>query len=289
MTFRACLTVGVAVAAMVPMSASANAPSIGPETVAAASATATALPVVTMEATIKAAQIDPRRAGSTLTPGARTSVLAVERALQARNVLAARWVDGYFGSETVAAYTRYQASLGYTGLAANGLPGKSSLTRLGEGRFAVSRPIVPGARVHRDGVVVDTRTARMLVEAERRLGRTLALSQGSYNAGGDPTSAGTHDGGGVVDISVRGMSATTRTAVARTLREVGFAAWVRNPTQGDWPWHVHAAAISDPDLSSQAQHQVGDYYLGRNGLANRGADDGPRVPIHTWEEYQRLS
>jgi hypothetical protein len=142
--------------------------------------------------------------------------------------------------------------------------------------------------VRRDGVLVDDRTAQMLAEAQRRLGRTLVLSQGSYNPGGDPTSAGTHDGGGVVDVSVSGMSAATRTAVARALREVGFAAWVRNPTQGDWPWHIHAAAISDPDLSSQAQHQVGDYYLGRNGLANRGADDGPRVAIHTWEEYQRL-
>ena len=282
MSFRACLTLGVAVAAMVPMSASAHAPTAAP----APSATAVTT-VVDMEATIKAAQIDPRRPDSTLTPGARTSVLAVEQALQARHVLAARWVDGYFGTETVAAYARFQGSLGYTGIAANGLPGKTSLTTLGQGRFTVSRSIVPGPKARRDGVLVDARTKSMLTEAERRLGRTLVLSQGSYNPGGDPTSAGTHDGGGVVDIDVRGMTAATRTSVARALREVGFAAWVRNPTQGSWPWHIHAAAISDPDLSSQAQHQVGDYYLGRNGLANRGADDGPRVPIRTWEEYQR--
>ncbi len=120
------------------------------------------------------------------------------------------------------------------------------------------------------------------------LGRRLRLDQGSYNPGGDPTSAGTHDGGGVVDINVKGMTATTRRAVAKALRQVGFAAWVRNPNQGDWPWHIHAVAISDTDLSSQAQHQVGDYYLGLNGLANRAPDDGPRVPIHTWEEYLRL-
>ena len=83
------------------------------------------------------------------------------------------------------------------------------------------------------------------------------------------------------------MSAATRTSVARALRQVGFAAWIRNPSQADWPWHIHAAAINDTDLSSQAQHQIGDYYLGMNGLANRGPDDGPKVPIHTWEEYQR--
>ena len=224
MTFRACLTLGVAVAVMVPMSASASWRGATPAAEAAVDPT-----VVSMEAVVKAAQIDPRRADHTLTAGAKSSVLAVERALQARGVLSARWVDGYFGTETVAAYTRYQVSLGYTGLAANGLPGEDSLTRLGQARFTVRRPIVPGARVHRDGVAINARTRSMLAKAERDLGRRLVLAQGSYNPGGDPTSAGTHDGGGVVDISVQGMSARTRIAVTRALRQVGFAAWVRNP------------------------------------------------------------
>ncbi|MFB4303104.1 peptidoglycan-binding protein [Actinomadura sp. NTSP31] len=254
---------------------------------ASAATTAAALPAVDMEATVLAAQIDPRRADDTLTPGAKDSVLAVERALQARDLLDARWVDGYFGTETVSAYAAYQRSLGYTGLAANGLPGATSLAKLGENRYTVTRKISPGAKVQRNGYTVDARTQAMLAEAERLLGFKLVLSQGSYNPGGDSSSAGTHDGGGVVDISVTGMSAATRTSVARALRQVGFAAWVRNPDQGDWPWHIHAAAISDTDLSVQAQHQTGDYYLGLNGLANRGPDDGPRITIHTWEEYQR--
>ncbi|GAA4361189.1 peptidoglycan-binding domain-containing protein [Angustibacter luteus] len=274
MTFRSWVTTAAAVALLVPAGGAA--------------ASAADLPTVNMEATVKAAQIDPRRADHTLTPGAKASVLAVEKALQAKKLLAAQWVDGYFGTETVAAYAKYQASLGYTGLAANGLPGKTSLTTLGAGRFTVTNPLAPGAKLTRDGVTVNARTNSMLAEAQRRLGRTLVLEQGSYNPGGDPSSAGTHDGGGVVDISVTGMSAATRTAVAKGLREVGFAAWVRNPSQGDWPWHIHAAAINDTDLSSQAQHQTGDYYLGKNGLANRAADDGPKVTIHTWEEYQRL-
>jgi peptidoglycan hydrolase-like protein with peptidoglycan-binding domain len=258
--------------------------------VAAAATPATgvaALPAVDMEATVLAAQIDPRRADDTLTPGAKASVLAVEQALQARNLLNATWVDGYFGTETISAYAAYQRSLGYTGLAANGLPGTTSLTKLGQNRYTVTHAIGPGAKVQRDGYVVDARTQAMLTETERLLGFTLELQQGSYNPGGDPTSAGTHDGGGVVDIDVAGMSATTRTTVARTLRQVGFAAWIRNPSQADWPWHIHAAAINDTDLSSEAQHQTGDYYLGMNGLANRGPDDGPKVAIHTWEEYQR--
>ncbi|MGC4759030.1 peptidoglycan-binding domain-containing protein [Micromonospora trifolii] len=246
-----------------------------------------ARPVVDMEATVLAAQIDPRRPDNTLTPGAKNSVLAVEQALQAQNLLNAQWVDGYFGTQTVSAYAAYQRSLGYTGLAANGLPGTTSLTKLGQNRYTVGNTIGPGAKVPRDGYVVNTRTRAMLAEAQRLLGYPLVLDQGSYNPGGDPTSAGTHDGGGVVDIAVTGMTAAKRTAVARALRQVGFAAWVRNPNQGDWPWHIHATAINDTDLSSQAQHQVGDYHLGMNGLANQGPDDGPRVPIRTWEQYQR--
>ncbi|GAA4157832.1 peptidoglycan-binding protein [Actinomadura keratinilytica] len=246
-----------------------------------------ALPSVNMEATVKAAQIDPRRPDNALTPGAQASVLLIEQALRDRKLLDTKYVDGHFGTTTVAAYAAYQKSLGYTGLAANGLPGKTSLTKLGAGRFTVTRVIEPGARVPTGGVVINTRTRAMLTEAERLLGRTFVLDQGSYNPGGDPTSAGTHDGGGAVDISVKGMDAATRTEAVRALRRVGFAAWLRSPAQGDWPWHIHAVAISDTDLSSQAQHQVGDYYLGRNGLADRGPDDGPKVSIRTWEEYRR--
>ncbi|MFC6087444.1 peptidoglycan-binding domain-containing protein [Sphaerisporangium aureirubrum] len=259
----------------------------GASGMSAARADAGALPNVNMEATVKAAQIDPRRPDDTLTPGAKASVLLVEQALRDRSLLDAKWVDGYFGTTTVAAFAKFQQSLGFTGLDANGLPGKTSLTKLGAGRFGVTDLIGPGARVSADGFVIDTRTRDMLAEAKRLLGRGLVLLQGSYNPGGDPTSAGTHDGGGVVDISVEGMNPATRTAVVRVLRRVGFAAWTRSPDQGDWPWHIHAAAISDTDLSSQAQHQIGDYYLGLNGLSGRGPDDGPKVTIRTWEEYRR--
>ncbi|PZS27144.1 MAG: peptidoglycan-binding protein [Pseudonocardiales bacterium] len=278
------LSCAAALAAMVvlaPMTASAAQPS--------PALRAAALPTVNMEATVKAAQIDPRRADHTLTPGAKSSVLLVEQALRAKHLLDAQWVDGYFGTTTVAAYTQYQQSLGYTGLDANGLPGKTSLTKLGAGRFTVTNVIGPGPRVDiGGGIVINTRTQSMLAAAETILGRTLVLSQGSYNPGGDPSSAGTHDGGGVVDVSVSGMTPAYRVTVAKALRTVGFAAWVRNPSQGDWPYHIHAAAISDTDLSSPAQHQTGDYYLGKNGLAGGAPDDGPKViPILTWEEYQR--
>ncbi|MFI6824506.1 peptidoglycan-binding protein [Micromonospora sp. NPDC050187] len=248
---------------------------------------AAALPEVNMEALIKAAQVDPRRPDTALTEGAKNSVLLVERALQARGLLSATYVDGHFGTSTVAAYAAYQRSLGYTGLDATGLPGPSSLRSLGEGRYTVVRAISPGTVVSLRGVRVNTRTRAMLFEAERLLGRQLSITQGSYNTGVG-ASAGTHDGGGALDLSVSGLSSATRTDILRRLRTVGFAAWLRTPSQGDWGYHIHAIALADTDQSTGAQNQAGDYYLGRNGLANRGPDDGPAVsPKRTWEEYQR--
>ena len=247
-----------------------------------------ALPVANMEAIVKAAQIDPRRADTALTPGARDSVLLVERALNARGLLASQYIDGHFGTRTIDAYAAYQRSLGYSGLGATGLPGATSLQRLGENRYTLTRLLYPGSRTTYHNAVMNTRTKAMLVEAERLLARQLVITQGSYNPGGDPTSAGTHDGGGALDISVSNMTSTTRTNVVRVLRQVGFAAWLRTPSQGDWPYHIHAIALSDTDQSIPAQRQAGDYYLGLNGLANRGPDDGPLVtPKLTWEEYLR--
>jgi hypothetical protein len=47
--------------------------------------------------------------------------------------------DGSFGSTTVTAYGKWQRHLGYTGADANGVPGKTSLTKLGQqtGLFTV--------------------------------------------------------------------------------------------------------------------------------------------------------
>lgn len=252
----------------------------------AAPAVTAALPTANMEAVLKAAQIDPRRADDTQTPGAHASVLLVEQALQAKGLLDSKYVDGYFGTTTITAYSQYQKSLGYTGIDASGLPGKTSLEKLGASRYTVTSAVSAGSRVAYRGVTINTRTKAMLLAAEKIAGFTVSLTQGSYNPGGVDASAGTHDGGGAMDISVSGMSAATRTTLLKALRNVGFAAWYRTPDQG-FAYHIHAMAVSDPDLSSGAQHQTGDYYLGKNGLAGRGADDGPSVTKVTWEEYQR--
>ena len=89
----------------------------------------TAKPKVSLKHVIDAARHDPAA------PQGHTShkaeVLLVERALRAEKLLAAAYVDGSFGSKTVAAYKAWQRKLGYSGAAADGIPGKASLTKLG--------------------------------------------------------------------------------------------------------------------------------------------------------------
>lgn len=252
-----------------------------------AGAQAAALPVANMEVVLKAAQWDPTKLDEAITPGAGPSVLLVEKALQAKGFLDAKYVDGHFGTTTVSAYAAYQRSLGYSGLGATGLPGKTSLTKLGTGRFTVDHLLTPGARTTYQGMTVNERTVAMIKAARTKYTGPFTLSQGSYNPGGDPSSAGTHDGGGVIDIAAVSLSGSQRTALVKALRQVGFAAWLRTPAQADWPYHVHAVAISDTDMAAPAVKQVGDYYEGKNGLASHAADDGPKVTKVTYEEYLR--
>jgi peptidoglycan hydrolase-like protein with peptidoglycan-binding domain len=254
-------------------------------------AAASALPAVDMELVLLAAQVDPPRAGTGLTPGAAVHVLEVERALNAKGLLSAGAVDGHFGTSTIAAYAAWQRSLGYSGLDASGIPGPTSLTTLGSGRFTVSRAVTTGSRTSSyGGKQVNARTRDMLSAADAMLSWSLVLDQGSYSTS-DPTSAGTHDGGGAVDLAVASLTTTQRWETVRALRTVGFAAWLRTPSQGSWPYHIHGVAVCDPDLSAPAANQIHDYYLGRNGLADHAADDTPAAyrPAFTWWEKHNRS
>lgn len=245
---------------------------------------AAAEPTVDMESVIKSAMWDPYKPNQDVTPGSGKSVEIVEQALDAKNLLAPKYVDGHFGTSTVNAYQDWQKSLGYSGLDASGLPGKGSLEKLGKGRYDLTAIVSVGSKTTMDGKTVNERTAAMLKAAQKRANVNFSITQGSYNSD-NGSSAGTHDGGGAVDLSVRNVS-DPRVAV-KALRQVGFAAWHRTPDQGDWAAHIHAVAISDTAMSPEAQAQVGDYFEGRNGLADNGKDDGPQVKKVTWEEYQR--
>lgn len=136
-----------------------------------------------------------------------------------------------------------------------------------------------------DGNRVDWLTRAALERAAELLGYPLTITQGSYNAGTVPASAGTHDGGGVVDLAP-----WDHERKVTVLRSVGFAAWFRDSTEGPWPDHIHAVLIGNERLSRAAENQVTAYLTGRNGLANNGPDTGTRAYVgrrFTWPEPNR--
>ncbi len=91
-------------------------PGITAATVLAPHAATASAATADMEMVVLAAQLDPVKSGTGLTP-AGTSVRLVEQALADRGLLARQYVDGHFGTATRAAYARWQESLGYAGLA----------------------------------------------------------------------------------------------------------------------------------------------------------------------------
>jgi hypothetical protein len=120
-----------------------------------------------------------------------------------------------------------------------------------------------------------------LVEARLKAAGVIKYSidiyQYGYNAGGVAASAGTHDGGGVLDVAQYSDKAL------KIWRECGWAMWRRTPAQG-FSYHGHGVLIGCPHASTGAKAQVTQYRNGQNGLANRGRDDGPNVPEITWRE-----
>lgn len=94
-----------------------------------ATPTPAAKPKVSLAHVVYAAKHDPAAAQGHTTH--KNEVLLVERALKAEGLLSGTYVDGSFGTKTKAAYKAWQKHLGYSGDAADGIPGKSSLTKLG--------------------------------------------------------------------------------------------------------------------------------------------------------------
>jgi peptidoglycan hydrolase-like protein with peptidoglycan-binding domain len=241
---------------------------------------------VNMERLLVAAQLDQYRPGNRTTRGAVKSVKRVQRALRRRGIRVA--VDGNFGAQTMSAYARWQRRLGYSGLDASGIPGETSLKRLGGRRFRVTHVVRAGARRAFRGVTLNARTIAMVRAAGRRNGRCrINPSKGSYT-GPDSSSQATHAGGGAIDL-VTGPRCWHRTVKA--MRRVGFAAWFRN-----WPGnqHIHAVAISDPDMANEIafpgwfdmREQIVAWSQRKNGL--NAATTGPQTrKLRTWEQFKR--
>lgn len=87
-------------------------------------------PRVDLSRLVLAAKTDPDAKQGHVTYMAGTNL--VEAALVKLGYLSKSYAgDGSFGSKTVAAYARWQHHLGYEGVDANGIPGMTSLTKLG--------------------------------------------------------------------------------------------------------------------------------------------------------------
>jgi len=87
-------------------------------------------PKVDLSRLVSAAKTDPGAAQGHVTYMAGTNI--VENALVREGLLAKTYAgDGSFGSTTVAAYKKWQQKLGYTGSDADGIPGSTSLKKLG--------------------------------------------------------------------------------------------------------------------------------------------------------------
>ena len=127
-------------------------------------------------------------------------------------------------------------------------------------------PSQPGdwGRVSFQGVTLDRGQMRALIAAGAQYGGGFHISQGSYSTS-VKASGSTHAGGGAADIT-----SPVNTRFLRALLDNGQAAWIRSPSQGDWPWHIHTLHIGDPNLSPSAQAQVADFLNGGDGLYRGG-------------------
>ena len=80
--------------------------------------------VVDLSKLIAAARTDPAKSG---TPVSYAGARVVEDALAAEGLLDRKYVDGHFGTQTKAAYAAWQRRCGYSGAAADSIPGRASL------------------------------------------------------------------------------------------------------------------------------------------------------------------
>lgn len=100
---------------------------------------------------------------------------------------------------------------------------------------------------------------------------------GSYQTS-TVASAGTHAGGGAIDIDLRNVAAGSRKWVADKGRVSGLSvAWHRNYRAGLWTWHCHAIDPSCPSLSRAAAGQVVEFRNGGDGLVGTTPDGNTRA------------
>jgi peptidoglycan hydrolase-like protein with peptidoglycan-binding domain len=102
---------------------------------------------------------------------------------------------------------------------------------------------------------------------------------GSYQTS-TKASAGTHAGGGAVDVNANPHSPLQRTMVITNARKVGLQiGWFRAYRSGVWTNHYHVLDPNCPQLASVAAAQCVECFNGGDGLVGTKPDDGYRGNI----------
>jgi hypothetical protein len=134
----------------------------------------------------------------------------------------------------------------------------------------------PNEKVTFRGHRMDARDAAMHLEAERRFGATVPITQGGYNPGGVTASGGAHDKSGALDWSLWGMSAKKKRKWDRAVKDTGWCAWHRRYIAGLWPEHEHGVARGCKNLAPVAAAQIPAFDARLDGLVSGYADPSYR-------------
>ena len=146
--------------------------------------------------------------------------------------------------------------------------------------------VVPGRVLIDNDALLSTRVKALIDDAYLAAGIPLFkrwVSQGSWNAGN--LSGTTHLGGGAFDLRTWNLTAGEVERLVHELRiRCGGPVWVRDDEHGGFDPHIHGICRDEPDLSTGARWQVGEYDAGRNGLS--GDSSGPDYhPRPAWEPF----
>jgi len=144
-------------------------------------------------------------------------------------------------------------------------------------------PKPPCVRVLWRGVVVCSHTVPKLNAWAKSVGAGIYLKPlpgcGSYQTS-TAASAGTHAGGGAIDIDLRSVASGSRKWVADKGRTSGLqVAWHRNAISGLWTWHAHALDPDCPQLARVAAAQCVEMFNGGDGLVGTTPDGNTRVNV----------
>lgn len=174
--------------------------------------------------------------------------------------------DGKYGVPNNVAGMHIDLSTYRSGFTIPTIPKPPSATK------TTTKTVTYAAPTHRHvwrGVVLNAMTIYAMNLVEKALGHMVIPMQGSYNTSVS-ASAGTHSGGGAIDLRPYDTE-----RVVRAMRAVGFAAWHRpyNWDNAGGIEHIHAVLIGCPDLAPAAAKQVIKYRQRLNGLANNAPDN----------------